>query len=325
MKNICINDTSYVGMIEVSFYEKNAFKSIQLSEYGAIFIPKECIQQYAADLIQKNFRVVQLRYNFIAYNDDVLISLKSNSFGLHECYIIYTSENSRDELLKITTDNSDHSKKLVINWFSSKDGSYEEIIDINTRVTKDCLYPYIQNGAQRYIESFLKAEPSIIILIGEPGTGKTNFIRSILHQMDKEVYLSYDSNILKKDDIFISFVADRNAGAFVIEDADNLLASRRSGNDIMSKLLNVGDGLISLGKKKLIFSTNLETTNDIDPAITRPGRCFDVLKFRKLTLDEANNICDEYNLDYLSEKKQYTIAEIFNREKKVIERKFGFV
>jgi SpoVK/Ycf46/Vps4 family AAA+-type ATPase len=312
-------------MLEVSFYEKNMGKSIQILECGAIFIPKENMQKFSLNLISENFRVVQFKHSLLALNDDAMISFRQNSYGLHDCSITYTNEVSRDKLVEITNKSSDHSKKLVINWFSSKDGSYEEIIDISKRVTKDCLYPYIHNGAQKYIDEFLNAEPSIIILIGEPGTGKTNFIRNMLHQMNKEVYLSYDGNILRKDDIFISFVADKNAGAFVIEDADNLLASRKAGNDVMSKLLNIGDGLISLGKKKLIFSTNLETTNDIDPAITRPGRCFDVLKFRKLTLDEANVVCDEYNLSSLWENKKYTIAEIFNQEKKVIERKFGFV
>lgn len=325
MNNICLNDTSYQGMIEVSFYEKNVDKSIQVLECGSVFIPKENIQSFALNLISTGFKITQFKNSLLALNDDAMITFRQNSYGLHDCSITYVNEDSRNKLVEVTNNNSDHSRKLVINWFSSKDGTYEEIIDISNRVTKDCMYPYIQGGAQKYIESFLRAEPSIIILIGEPGTGKTNFIRNILHQMNKEVYLSYDGNILKKDDIFISFVADRNSGAFVIEDADNLLASRKAGNDVMSKLLNIGDGLISLGKKKLIFSTNLETTNDIDPAITRPGRCFDVLKFRKLTLDEANIVCDEYNLNYLSSQKQYTIAEIFNQEKKVIERKFGFV
>jgi hypothetical protein len=73
----------------------------------------------------------------------------------------------------------------------------------------------------------------------------------------------------------------------VIEDADFLLQPRTSGNMVMGQLLNEVDGVGSHYARKLVFTTNLSSTDDIDPALLRDGRCFGVFDFRKLTVDEA--------------------------------------
>lgn len=318
-------ELNYSEFIECEFRSNNHDKTIRLMELTNVWIPSGNIASLIDDLEGANYITHQSRYSLHSFSDDAYISFRRNSYGLYECSIYHTTKVALAGLIAIVEKNSDSTKKLHINWFSSKDGSYEEIIDVSSYVTKESIYPFVPGGVKNYVDGFLNSDASIIILIGEPGTGKTNFIRYMLYQMEKEVFLSYDENILKKDDIFISFVADSNAGAFVIEDADLLLKSRKVGNDIMSKLLNVGDGLIRLNGKKLIFSTNLESVSDIDPAIMRPGRCYDALKFRKLTLKEANAVCDDYSLENLVENKDYTLAEIFTRRKKTYERKFGFV
>jgi ATP-dependent 26S proteasome regulatory subunit len=48
---------------------------------------------------------------------------------------------------------------------------------------------------------------------------------------------------------------------------------------MMHRFLNVGDGLVTTKGKKLIFSTNLPSIRDVDSALVRPGRCFDILNF----------------------------------------------
>ena len=73
----------------------------------------------------------------------------------------------------------------------------------------------------------------------------------------------------------------------VIEDADFLLRPRTDGNLIMGQLLNEVDGVGSHYARKLVFTTNLSSTDDIDPALLRDGRCFGVFDFRKLTPIEA--------------------------------------
>jgi len=123
------------------------------------------------------------------------------------------------------------------------------------------------------------------------------------------------------------FIKDNNINFLVFEDADAYLTSRESGNKVIHKFLNAGDGLISKSNKKIIFTTNLQSITDIDSALTRPGRCHDILQFRSLTTDESIKVASICKIEIKLPEKEYTIAEIFNTqtntEKKVI-RNIGF-
>ena len=127
--------------------------------------------------------------------------------------------------------------------------------------------------------------------------------------------VSYDPRILEKDHIFSDFLAG-DADTLVIEDADELLRKREDGNDAMQRFLSIGDGLIQIRHKKLIFSTNLGSLSRVDPALLRPGRCFSILHFRPLKLNEACQLMRDMERPQIpvSEKqapdKMYTLAEL---------------
>lgn len=72
----------------------------------------------------------------------------------------------------------------------------------------------------------------------------------------------------------------------VVEDCDGLLAPKHT-NPLMSTLLNQTDGVESREGRKVMFTTNLKDQNEIDSALVRPGRCYDVQHFRALTVEEA--------------------------------------
>lgn len=73
----------------------------------------------------------------------------------------------------------------------------------------------------------------------------------------------------------------------VVEDADLLLRPRSAGNAYMQQLLNETDGANSNELRKVVFTTNQASLDDIDPALYRDGRCFGVIDFRNLTPEEA--------------------------------------
>lgn len=73
----------------------------------------------------------------------------------------------------------------------------------------------------------------------------------------------------------------------VVEDADLLLAPRSQGNVIMAELLNETDGIGSNITRKIIFTTNLANVSNIEEALMRAGRCYDVVHCRLLTPVEA--------------------------------------
>ena len=79
--------------------------------------------------------------------------------------------------------------------------------------------------------------------------------------------------------------------------------------------------------KKLVFSTNLPSVRDVDSALMRPGRCFDVVEFRPLKRDEAEVVAAELGL-VLPDGSEFTLAEMFNEQPSgdsVFNRRVGFI
>jgi ATPase family associated with various cellular activities (AAA) len=199
-------------------------------------------------------------------------------------------------------------------------------VPLNYRKALTNAYPWLPKPLELYIDDYLNSHASVLILIGPPGTGKTTFIKNLIHQSGGDAKVTYDEKIMNDDSLFANFI-ESDTKFLIMEDADAFLAKREDGNTMMHRFLNVSDGLISAQDKKLVFSTNLPSIKDIDAALMRPGRCFDVIEFRLLTRDEALSITDGLQLE-LPDGNQFTLAELFNvqpsGEAKSISRKMGF-
>lgn len=243
-----------------------------------------------------------------------------------------------DDCIELLTANlrgaQDQDRSSLVKWFvPSAHGMRSQTFCVKkTWEMEPLCYPWVKN-LKEYYESFLKSTAQILIIYGPPGTGKTSFIRDMICETSSNVSISYDLKVLSSDETFVSYMLDKIYNVFVFEDADELLTSARSDyNKVISKILNISDGLIKVPQKKLIFTTNIPNLADLDSAIIREGRCFDVANFRKLTRTEAQELATKLGTQLAGSKSEYTLAEVYaarstepSRTHKVKTRSVGFI
>lgn len=258
-------------------------------------------------------------YNFIRYN------LSSNSTTV----TVYGDEEFIEQIRKLLFERFEEVTSHI-EWVYSNDGN-----SVNVPLNKDRLpvaemYPFLKDEPlENYYERYLNSSANILLLIGPPGTGKTTFIRGLLAHSNSSAIVTYDSGILERDSLFARFIED-DANIMVLEDSDNFLKARSDGNTMMHRFLNVGDGLVTTKGKKLIFSTNLPSIRDVDSALVRPGRCFDILNFDTLKQSEAEKLAVKLGVALDGVRDKWSIAEIFNKQieqsvAKKVGAKMGFV
>lgn len=255
-------------------------------------------------------------------SENVFVKIRFSSNSIH--FDILGDKNKTKELMECYKESLDV-VAMTVEWVTNMDMNTVSIPLIEPRGITDSSYPFIAEGVDNFVDSFLSSTENVLVLIGPPGTGKSNLIQYIIARSKRNAMITYDPAIMNKDDIFANFI-ESDCGSFIMEDADAFLASRLEGNTSMHKFLNVSSGIVSMSGKKLIFSTNLESSEQIDPALLRPGRCFGLIQFRKLDKTEAQKFLDDHKTDIKAEGS-YTLAELYNmsgRDRKQKKRSIGF-
>jgi len=208
------------------------------------------------------------------------------------------AEQTRTALLKAVGPCRVRDQMFVVDWqFSNSRGTlvntaFDEIAD---DVLIDEAYPQLGAPVAQFIERYLDAPETVLILLGPPGMGKTRLVRAILGAMSRRkedsalVMYTADKSALEGDEIFVDFITGLH-DAFIIEDADHLLQPRTDGNKNLHRFLMIADGVVRAQSRKIIFTTNLPNIGSIDEALLRPGRCFATVQMRQLTRTEADAV-----------------------------------
>ena len=234
-----------------------------------------------------------------------------------------------EDMIEIVESNFDVVSSYI-EWVYGSDGNSVNVPLNRDRLPTEEMYPFLKGESLGdYYDRYMESSANILLLIGPPGTGKTTFIRGLLAHRNCSAIVTYDAGILEKDGFFAKFIED-DAEIMVLEDSDAFLKSRSDGNTMMHRFLNVGDGLVTTKGKKMIFSTNLPSIRDIDSALVRPGRCFDILTFDTLSHGDAKKLAKKLNVTLPDIKDAYSIAEVFNAQsentkKSSTNRKVGFI
>lgn len=181
----------------------------------------------------------------------------------------------------------------------------------------NAFYPFIKETPKEMWDNFAASSSNVLLFIGDPGVGKTNYIRQMLDARgyDNSVHLVDNEALLMDPELMGYIQSGADISLLVTEDADRFVAKREDENISMVGLLNASSGLAG-GRVKFIISTNLAHLKSVDEALIRPGRCFKVVQFHKLTPKEATIARHEAGLTFREFSGNVTLAEALNDENK---------
>lgn len=158
-------------------------------------------------------------------------------------------------------------------------------------------------------------DKGLVLLYGEPGTGKTSYIRRIINKVNNKriLYMPPDMATQLSNPTLVPFLIKYPNSILIIEDAENVLLKRQGQhNQAISNILNMSDGLFGDCLNIQIVATFNTDLRNIDEALLRKGRLIAKYKFGPLTEDRAKKLSSTLGIKY---KKNFKIlADIYNSD-----------
>lgn len=168
----------------------------------------------------------------------------------------------------------------------------------------------------------------LVLFHGDPGTGKTQYIRHLLKELcgaDKAVLYSPPAvSASLAEPAMINFISDwimaeHRDCILLIEDAEPLLESRSGGADGrstgISNLLNITDGILNDILGLMVIATFNIEIDKIDSALLRPGRLIGRKEFKRMNELQVHKLAKALNIEEPqidSSKYPITLAEFYN-------------
>lgn len=161
----------------------------------------------------------------------------------------------------------------------------------------------------------------IILLHGDPGTGKTSYIKYLTSLVKEKDILFIPPSMAEmlSEPSIIPFLMDHKNSILIIEDAERVISDREGNGSPagVSNILNLTDGILGDCLSIQIVATFNMKREKIDKALLRKGRLIAEHKFEKLSIDETNKLLKHLGKDYNVEESM-SLADIYNIDVELI-------
>ena len=175
---------------------------------------------------------------------------------------------------------------------------------------------------EKIYEKLKTENHGLFLLHGEPGTGKTTYIRKLINLLsnDEKTIIYVPSYMMSNvaDPEFISFIGKFKNVILLLEDAENVLSNTiNERTQAVSNILNMTDGLLNDYMDIQIIATFNTEAKLIDKALKRAGRLQVNYKFKKLTKTDANALSKKLGLDREFDEA-VSLAEIYEGTNQIL-------
>ena len=166
------------------------------------------------------------------------------------------------------------------------------------------------------VDNLQKNESGLYLFHGEPGTGKTTYIKYLASVLKRDmIYVPVAFIDSLVDPSFLPALLKKRHSVLVIEDAEKALLAREPGDSssLVSAILNITDGIMGNVFSISVIATYNSPRAGIDKALLRKGRLKGEHKFDKLDVVQVQKILDENKINFTA-KEPMSLAEIFNTQ-----------
>jgi SpoVK/Ycf46/Vps4 family AAA+-type ATPase len=158
-------------------------------------------------------------------------------------------------------------------------------------------------------------DKGIILLHGDPGTGKTSYLKYLTkYVQDKDIlFIPPSMAEMLSEPSIIPFLMEKKNSILIIEDAERVISDREGNGSPagVSNILNLTDGILGDCLNIQVIATFNMKRERIDQALLRKGRLIAEHKFERLPVDETNKLLDHLGKNHKSTEPM-SLADIYN-------------